>query len=193
MPPSTPVAALWKHDLHFQICLLEPSLRPGPLHEQRHGARLSISQQQFIPLNQRFEWGAAATTGPSAAKCWRRSCTWISSCPHRLPKSTHWLRRCVLPFRFARLLAAALCCRRAPRNGCAWCCCVNCVNVLFVSHARTFRSLHHPVPMSPAPPRPDAHSAAAQLPVVRGTRNAVSCRLLVAVRGPHLCLTSPCC
>ena len=70
LPPSTPVAALWKHDLHFQICLLEPSLRPGPLHEQRHGARLSINQQQFIPLNQRFEWGAAATTGPSAAK-WR--------------------------------------------------------------------------------------------------------------------------
>ena len=38
---------------------------------------------------------------------------WISSCPHRLPKSAHWLRRCVLPFRFARLLAATLCWRRS--------------------------------------------------------------------------------
>ena len=48
-------------------------------------------------------------------------------------------------------------------------------------------SLHHPVPMSPASPRPDAHGEAAQLPVVRGTRNAVSCRLLVAVWCPPRC------
>ena len=83
---------------------------------------------------------------------------WISSCPHRLPKSAHWLRRCVLPFRFARLLAATLCCRRAPRNGCAWCCCVNCVNVLFVSHAARFA--HCTTPCRCPRRRPAAHASA---------------------------------